>query len=210
MSSDNARHQGSAHEIPSFAERLRHLRKAAGFSQQQLARAAGISQSSLAGYERGRSEPKYAALASLATALGLTVQDLNSIPIGGAERKSTPINFNRQPTPLTWVDSYEYSDQFRSFSVELHQIFKMVHDTVTFADIARFWWSLVLHYPSEFPMEKRVEAVLKQATWQFRDIVQYDRRTDTSIRTTLAEQRLRIAELEAQLETPQPGKAIKD
>jgi transcriptional regulator with XRE-family HTH domain len=60
----------------SFGVRLAVLRKAAGFSQPQLAEAAGVSVGTLRGWEQGRREPLASAVCALARALGVTADEL--------------------------------------------------------------------------------------------------------------------------------------
>ena len=57
----------------SFAERLKELREERGLSQMGLARATGISQSSLARWELGKSEPTASSLIVLSRFFGESV-----------------------------------------------------------------------------------------------------------------------------------------
>ena len=59
-----------------FGERLAAMRLRAGKTQAALARAAGCSQSQIADWERGRSEPGMASLRVLARALGCRMEEL--------------------------------------------------------------------------------------------------------------------------------------
>ena len=56
---------------PTFGERLKHLRQAAGWTQQQLAERAGLVQSNVSHLERGEREPSWEVLGRLADALGV-------------------------------------------------------------------------------------------------------------------------------------------
>lgn len=60
----------------SFAGRVRHLRQQRGWSQQQLADFAGLSCQAVKSCEWERTEPKAYTLASLAEALGTTMDAL--------------------------------------------------------------------------------------------------------------------------------------
>jgi transcriptional regulator with XRE-family HTH domain len=59
-----------------MAARLQKLRKAAGLSQSQLARAAGVPVATLQGWERARRMPRLEAAIKLADALGITLDEL--------------------------------------------------------------------------------------------------------------------------------------
>lgn len=74
--------------------RLRHVRKAAGLSQEALARRAGVSRNFLAQIERGESVPTVSVLRRLAAALGTTVSQLL-----GEEPPTTPAT-ETVPVPL--------------------------------------------------------------------------------------------------------------
>ena len=59
-----------------FGERLKELRMARGMSQMQLARAVGISQSAIAKWELGKTEPTASAIILLAGFFGETTDYL--------------------------------------------------------------------------------------------------------------------------------------
>jgi transcriptional regulator with XRE-family HTH domain len=61
--------------------RLQRLRKAAGLSQSQLARAAGVPLGSLQQWEQGRRTPLLDAAARIAVALQCSIDDLAGIEI---------------------------------------------------------------------------------------------------------------------------------
>jgi transcriptional regulator with XRE-family HTH domain len=63
-------------EQPSFGARLAELRKAAGFTQQELAQELGVSRRMIAYYEGETEHPPAALLPGLATALGVTTDEL--------------------------------------------------------------------------------------------------------------------------------------
>ena len=59
-----------------FSSRLKELRQEKGLSQMQLAKATGISQSAIAKWETGRTEPTASALLTLAEYFGETADYL--------------------------------------------------------------------------------------------------------------------------------------
>ena len=59
-----------------FAANLRHARKAAGISQEELAEACEIHRTEVSLLERGGREPRLGTLVKLATALGTTPEAL--------------------------------------------------------------------------------------------------------------------------------------
>lgn len=63
-------------EPASFGPRLAELRKAAGFTQVELAAELGISQRMMAYYESPSATPPANLLPNIATALGLSIDDL--------------------------------------------------------------------------------------------------------------------------------------
>jgi len=60
----------------SFGVRLRELREKCGLSQSGLAERVGISIDSIQNWEQGRTRPRIEALAKLARALGVTVDEV--------------------------------------------------------------------------------------------------------------------------------------
>src|SRR5262245_6762106 len=56
--------------MPTFAERLRQLREAAGFTQAALAEKSGLPLGSVRNYEQGQREPYWAGFLKLCKALG--------------------------------------------------------------------------------------------------------------------------------------------
>ncbi len=63
-------------EPASFGQRLAELRKAAGFTQVELAAELGISQRMMAYYESPTATPPATPLPSIATVLGVSIDDL--------------------------------------------------------------------------------------------------------------------------------------
>ena len=64
-------------EVPSTAgTRLRLARQARGLSQQQLARMAAVTRQAVSAVESGHSDPSLRVALALASALGMTVEDL--------------------------------------------------------------------------------------------------------------------------------------
>ena len=90
---------------PSFGERLRRLREAAGLTQEQLAERAGLTAKRIGALERGeRRRPYPHTVRALANALGLSDEARNSLRTGvsrPAERASSaPPRTAALPTPL--------------------------------------------------------------------------------------------------------------
>ncbi len=67
-------------ETVSFGERLAELRKAAGFTQVELAQDLGISQRMVAYYESPNASPPANLLPRIAAALGITIDELFGKP----------------------------------------------------------------------------------------------------------------------------------
>ena len=71
-------------EAPSFGQRLASLRKAAGFTQIELAAELGVSQRMVAYYESPAATPPANLLPQIAAALGVSIDDLFGV---GAKRR---------------------------------------------------------------------------------------------------------------------------
>ena len=74
------------HESSSFGERLAQLRKAAGFTQTELAQDLGISQRMVAYYESPTASPPANLLPRIAATLGVSIDELFGKP---AKRRRT-------------------------------------------------------------------------------------------------------------------------
>ena len=74
----------AAKEGPSFGQRLASLRKAAGFTQIELAAELGVSQRMVAYYESPAATPPANLLPQIAAALGVSIDDLFGV---GAKRR---------------------------------------------------------------------------------------------------------------------------
>jgi len=61
-----------------FGQRVRELRKARGYSQEELAHRAGMHYTYVGGIERGERNPALANIGALATALGVSLAELFS------------------------------------------------------------------------------------------------------------------------------------
>lgn len=72
---------------PELENRLRALRTARGWSQQELADAAGLSRTGISAIEAGRVSPSTAASLALARVLECRVEDLFSLPISAVPRQ---------------------------------------------------------------------------------------------------------------------------
>jgi transcriptional regulator with XRE-family HTH domain len=68
-----------------FAGRLRELREAAGFTQQQLADKAGLTREGVAQLETERREPSWRTVVSLCQALGVSCEAFLKEPAAGHE-----------------------------------------------------------------------------------------------------------------------------
>src|SRR5215218_6840366 len=69
-----------------FGDRLRWLREAAGLTQEELADRSGLSRDAVSALERGRRRhPQLQTIRALATALGLSDEDVQTL------RSSTPL-----------------------------------------------------------------------------------------------------------------------
>lgn len=62
----------------SIAENIKHLRKKAGYTQEQFANIVGIKRSVVGAYEEGRAEPRLQTLIKIAEVLNVTADDLIS------------------------------------------------------------------------------------------------------------------------------------
>ena len=76
--------KAAKHDVPSFGERLARLRKAAGFTQVELAAKLGVSQRMVAYYESPAATPPANLLPQIAAALGVSIDELFGV---GAKRR---------------------------------------------------------------------------------------------------------------------------
>ena len=63
-------------DLKCFGQRVRELRQAAGFSQEELAERCGLHRTYIGGIERGERNPSYANLLRVADALELRLSSL--------------------------------------------------------------------------------------------------------------------------------------
>ena len=63
-------------DLTTFGQRLRHLRRARGFTLAELGTRVGRAPSALSQLENGRREPKLSLIESLATALSVPAEEL--------------------------------------------------------------------------------------------------------------------------------------
>jgi transcriptional regulator with XRE-family HTH domain len=89
--SDMPRDRLATHQRPKQGARLVALRKAAGLSQTQLAKAVGVPQQTVAYWETCATPPRSDVLPKMAKALGVRVEEILS---------DTPINAVRRPGPV--------------------------------------------------------------------------------------------------------------
>ena len=82
-----------------FGEKLRQLRKEAGFSQQKLADALGLGQSTIAMWEKGKNTPEYSSLVKISELFSVSIDALAGskstksafrIPVLGYVRAGVP------------------------------------------------------------------------------------------------------------------------
>lgn len=80
----------------SFGERLARLRKAAGYTQKELGEELGISQRMVAYYESQTQHPPTKLMPALATALGVSADELLGLAAGKARRKAPDSRLDRR------------------------------------------------------------------------------------------------------------------
>lgn len=76
-----------SHDFAGFGERLARLRKAAGFTQEELANEIGVSRRMIAYYERETQHPPTSVLPRLSQVFGLSADELLS---GNGKREAPP------------------------------------------------------------------------------------------------------------------------
>src|SRR3712207_4867037 len=92
-------------EESSFGRRLRHLREAAGLTQEELAFRAGLTPNAVSGLERGKSQRPYPnTVRSLADALGLSEAErttlVSAVPSRGGSAAILKAALPVPPTPI--------------------------------------------------------------------------------------------------------------
>ncbi len=84
-----------------FKDRLRQLRKEAGFTQEELAARAGMPVHSLRNHEQGQRQPSWPAVIKLSRALGVSTEEFASCDleedVGKATAKRKRARSNRKP-----------------------------------------------------------------------------------------------------------------
>jgi len=98
-----------------FGPRLAELRKAAGFTQHALARAAGVTRRMVAYYESENNYPPAPVLVQLARALGATTDEL--LGIETTRRDLTPHGNSHLARRLKQLEALPPSDQKAVFKV---------------------------------------------------------------------------------------------
>jgi transcriptional regulator with XRE-family HTH domain len=94
---------------PTFAQRLKELRAAAGLSQAQLAQRAGLNPFGVAKLEQGVREPAFATVQALARALGVSVSKFeDTAPAESADQPGTKAPQSRKSSA---ADQARPSDQ---------------------------------------------------------------------------------------------------
>lgn len=74
--------------LDSLGQTLRSVRRARGFSQEQLSLETGIHRNYIGGIERGERNPSVASIVQLSTALGISLSELFSMVEQRAESLS--------------------------------------------------------------------------------------------------------------------------
>lgn len=97
MTSDSAAEQAGASPLTGVGEQLRRARQAAGISVREMARRVDVSPSFISQVELGRTKPSVGTLYSIASELGVPLDDL--MPIGQAPPEP-PV----RPLPETGAD----------------------------------------------------------------------------------------------------------
>ena len=76
--------------LPKYADKIKELRKAKGYSQLELAYMCGLREDAVSQYERGRRRPNGKALSKLSRALGCTMEEIDGY-------KDEPLNTLCEP-----------------------------------------------------------------------------------------------------------------
>jgi transcriptional regulator with XRE-family HTH domain len=150
---------------PAWANRLLAARRRSGLTQAQLAAAAGLSQSTIADYEVGRSEPSLNSMARLAKALQVDVEFLITTN-PAKERGETDAEHN---TKQDTVPAVEYSDSSKNdglFIYAYKNIEKMLREEQpharykapdAFLGLTRSAWSMALTMSTEKSLQERID-----------------------------------------------------
>ena len=88
--------------LSNYRDRMRELRKALNLSQAGLAKKIGVSQSTVAGWEKSKSQPNIEMLRRMAVVFGVTVDYL----IGIAVEKDGHRGYDATPLESDILDSY--------------------------------------------------------------------------------------------------------
>lgn len=91
-------------QIQGFGERLAQLRKAAGYTQQQLADEINASRRQIAYYEGESEHPPASLLITLARALNVTTDELLGVPSGRSQKIATPAVSTRLERRLKLIE----------------------------------------------------------------------------------------------------------
>ena len=84
------------------ASRIKHYRKAAGLTQKELGEKIGVKHNTISSYEGGKNEPEQNMLFKIASALGISVNDLFP-PTEGSETTSNETEPISQPSSITYT-----------------------------------------------------------------------------------------------------------
>lgn len=98
-------------------KRLRELRKARGFTQQEMATMLGVDRTTYTKYEGGQSEPNIDSLRQLAQIFGVTVDylvEMSDDPDGGMELEGFAVISGGETLDLSQF-SQKQKDELRTF-----------------------------------------------------------------------------------------------
>lgn len=107
--------------ISNYRERMRELRHRDSLSQAGLAKRLGVSQSTVAGWEKRKSEPNIEMLRRMAVAFGVTVDYL----IGIATEEDGHRGYDATPTECEILDSYR--EQPAEYQILICRLLKVDH-----------------------------------------------------------------------------------
>ena len=108
--------------MKTFGEKLRECRKAAGMTQEELAKKCGLKKQSISRYEKSEREPNIQIAHSLALALGVSLSSLVDYPTDGYTVEPLEKWAEKDMRLLNW---------FRSLPVEKQKAILTAQDAPT-------------------------------------------------------------------------------
>lgn len=145
-----------------IAKRIRDLRKARGYTLEDLAESSGVSRSTISMIERKESSPTAALLGRLADALGVTLATLFS-----DEPQTTQDPLAQRANQQVWVDPASgyvrrhVSSVGYPSPIELVEVVFPPGESVAFANVAR---SMVTHQ-QVWLLEGEMQVTVGDSTW---------------------------------------------